>query len=360
MVYPRVRARHRAASNGNGSAHVAAPQNGTAKNGAAKNGAAKPAPSAAPAAPRAFEPHYPAGASPFAALRPTPARASSFSNGLGEKLTAFASRAGNGRWPNLPRAGVAARLQALARQPHLVYQDGINACGPAIATYLFAKHQTAKFVDYAISLYDNGQGSFGSITVKGDGLFDLKPLEWRSELGANAAGEIRSGLQLNEWLLDWMLLAALRRSEDRAHNAVVKFEGRPDDGASGITWPGEMERWLRDGVGFARVTEETSVVRNKSLDHVRGLRPSASRIVVLLINVTVLEGGKKKSKSKGIGDSVQRAFPNHYCELEQAIASDTSPVLVWTWGETGYPLPALSEKEKWEEGYFGAFTCERT
>jgi hypothetical protein len=224
---------------------------------------------------------------------------------------------------------------------------------------LFAKHQTEKFVDLAIGLYDTGQGQFGSIALSGQGLTGLKPLEWRSELGVNSAGEIRSGLQVNEWLLDWMLLASLRRSEDRAHNATFAFDGHPDDGVSGITWPDEMERWLRDGVGFRRVSHDTSVVSNKSLDTLRALRPSAGRIIVLLINVTVIEGGKK-SKSKGIGARVQRMFPDHYCELEQAITRDADPVLVWTWGQSGYTLPPLSDGDKWEEGFFGAFTCDKT
>jgi hypothetical protein len=329
--------------------------NGTVTKSTVSNGNAA---AAVPVA-RVFEPHYAAGASPFAGLRPTPPRASSFTGTIAAKLNAFAARTGNGAWPNLPRSGIAARLQTLARLPQQVYQDGINACGPALAMYLYAKHKTEQFVELAINLYDNGQGQFGSIAVSGQALTGLDPLSWRTDLGVSAAGEIRSGLPVNEWLLDWMLLASLRRSEDRAHNATFPFEGRPDDGVSGITFPSEMERWLRDGVGFARVSHDTSVTSNKGLDQLRALRPSANRIIVLLINVTVIEGGKK-SKGSGIGSRIQRLFPDHYCELEQAITRDSDPVIVWTWGQSGYALPPLSDGDKWEDGFFGAFTCEKT
>src|SRR5262245_41663446 len=106
MAYPHYRVRHPGAAKSNG-----ATSNGNGH--AAQDGTVASAPRKPSRAPRVFEPQYPAGASPFVALRPTAPRASSFSDGMTDKLNAFAGREGNGRWPNLPRAGIAARLQTL-------------------------------------------------------------------------------------------------------------------------------------------------------------------------------------------------------------------------------------------------------
>ena len=305
---------------------------------------------APPRAPRVFVPHVAAGVSPFADLVPTPVLASSLNATIDAKINAFAAKNGNGKWKNLPRASVANRLKAVAKSPTLIDQDQINACGPAMAMYLFARERTEKFVECAINLYDNGKGAFGILPIFGTGLFDHDPVKW----GINP-----------DLLLDWMMLSSLRRSEDSASGATFKFDGSPDDGASGITWSSDMEKWLKHGVGFSKVTDETSYFTNESLSHLEKLDPTPDRIIVLLINVDVVTSGSKKgakkdakSKSAGIGERIMTSFPNHYCELEKKV-SVGSDVIVWTWGQSGYKLAPFTKGDPWEDAYFGAFTCER-
>jgi hypothetical protein len=292
-----------------------------------------------PHVPGAFSPHVAAGPSPFAQLAPTPARASSLGAGLDGKLSSFAAGTGNGSWPHLPRAAVAARLTELVGDPSKVDQDGLNACGPAAALHLFAKRHPERFADFVIALYEKGKAPFGSIDVSGSGL-----------LTKNPASMAWDGPPPNP--LDWMTMSSLLRTE----GDVVRFSGEPSDEFSGITLPGEMERWLKSGIGYSDVDNEANKFFNKDLDHLRRLSPG-DRDILVLANVDIIEGGAKKSKkSKGtsIGAKGARLFPNHYFVLEQPVSDDGTKIkaVAWTWGRSGYVFEA--SHSAWEDGYFGA------
>ena len=302
-----------------------------------------------------FVPHYDAGVSPLSDLQPTPARSTSLTTAaITAKINAFSAKNGNGKWKNIPRAAIASRLTTLANTPSAVDQGNINACGPALAMYLFARDNTEKFVDCAIDLYDTGIGHMGAIDVKGNDLFNHDPAgKW----GINPT-----------LLCDWMMLSSLRRSEDNSSGAWSKFDGSPDDGASGITWPSDMRKWLAHGVWFKKVDDSsTSTVWNDSLDNLEKLDPNPpNKTIVLLLNVDVLDSGSKKSakkaaakaKSASVGKRIQQTFPNHYCELQQKVQVGKD-VIVWTWGQSGYKFKPFVKGDPWEEAYFGAFICER-
>jgi len=315
---------------------------------------------AAPSAPvHPFRPHYAAGAPPFSGLRPTPTRASSLSDPITGPLNDFAARTGNGAWPNLPRTAVATRLTELARDPWRLDQAGLNACGPAAALYLFGKRQPERFVNFAIELYENGQAPFGSMTVSGSGLFSKDPsaMNWSGNAPA---------------LCDWMLLSSTLRSA----GDILRFSGEPSDAASGITLPGEMEDWLRDGLGYRSVSNDANKFFTKGLDHLKGLTIRDNRDAVMLINVTRLRDGgtvtAPRTRSQGaLVGAVQGLFPDHWMVLERPVVESgpanpgglTDELLntfceatCWTWGQSGYKFKAPNGV--WAGAYYGAITCE--
>jgi hypothetical protein len=286
-----------------------------------------------------FDPHVKAGAPPFADLVSTPARPSSLSNTLTAKLTAFSAGQGNGRWPHLPRAEVAMRLTQLARNPTGLNQAGLNACGSAAAMYLFAKRHPERFADFVIALYEQGKGQFGTLQIAADGLEGRNPATMDWEGNAPKA-------------LDWMVLSALQRSEGN-------FDGEPSDSISGITFPGELEGWLRNGVGYTSVANEASKAWTKGLDHLRRLSPGPDVDIVVLINVGVVTGEHKKGKKpKQSGISPTRAFPNHWFVLERPVADAGGRITAtgWTWGQSGYPFEGTHDA--WDDGYFGAMIAK--
>lgn len=292
----------------------------------------------------AFKPHVEAGAPPFASLVPSPARASSLGDALEFKLTSFAAGTGNGAWPKLPRAAIASRLTVLAKDASKVDQAGLNACGPAMAMHLFAKRKPLQFADFAIALYERGKAKFGTLDVSGDGLFGKDPssMTWDGN---------------KPELLDWMLLSSVLRSE----GGLTRFSGEPSDDFSGITFPGELQKWLSSGVGYSSVDDQANVFLDKDLDHLRKLSPAADLDIVVLINVGVIQGTPKKGKAKqktGISNKVQGMFPNHYFELEKPVVDDGTTITAtgWTWGLSGYPFKG--DRGDWKDGYYGALLAK--
>jgi hypothetical protein len=287
-----------------------------------------------------FVPDVDAGVSPFIALAPTPARASSLGDDVESKLTAFANGSGNGAWPHLARADVSARLVELAHDATKLDQAGLNACGPAAALYLFAKRRPDEFVDFCIGLYQDGHANFGHVAVTGDGLFAKDPstMAWPGSTPK---------------LLDWMILSSTLRCEGAT--ALTRFGGEPSDSLSGITLPSELERWLRDGVRHQSVSNEANTFFTKGLDHLRRLAPTEGVDVVVLINVDVVQRSSgEQSVFKAIGNAVMNECPNHWFVLERPVVDDgtTITATAWTWGRSGFPFRGT--RDNWDSGYYGA------
>jgi hypothetical protein len=225
-------------------------------------------------------------------------------------------------------------------------QANLNACGPAAITHLFIKRKPDDFVQFATDLYDNGSARFGSLTVSGNGLFSKDPaaMAWGGQAPDFA---------------DWMIFSSLRRSKDH----VIRFGGDPSDAASAITLPGDIEDWVRDGIGYSEVKNEANKFFTKGLAHLRNLQTELDKDILLLINVSNVQAGitkgeqKKQLKSQGISGKTQAAFPNHYVVLEKPVetANGNIKATVWTWGQTGYVLQA--PEHVWKDNYYGAILC---
>jgi len=292
---------------------------------------------------REFVPDYPAGASPFTGLLPTPPRTSSLGSTASAALDAFATETGTGTWPKLPRNRVALRLTQLVRDPSLLNQAGLNACGPAAALYLFARRWPDQFISFVVDLYDKGEAGLGSVKVKGDGLFDKDPLT----LGWATGSEPE--------LLDWMILSAVLRSE----GGLARFSGLPTDSVSGITWPKDMVTWLK-GAGYATVTDNTNLFWTKGLDDLRGLTPGPQRDVVVLVNVDLVLSAASATQTfvKHVASSALRSLPNHWFVLQQPIteAGGRIKATAYTWGHGDYVFDA--SLDAWKSAYYGAVSAE--
>jgi hypothetical protein len=305
---------------------------------------------------RPFAPHVGPGEDPFGGLAEAmPARplGMGLSSTVAQKITAFAAEKGNGAWPNLSRSDIANRLAMLQKTPANVRQYKLNACGPAAAMYVLATRDFGAFADLVIDLYNTGSGAFGTLTVKSSGLEKLDPMAFPTDAFPNTL------------LLDWMLLASLRKTSND------DFDGTPEAAWDAITWPSDMVSWLKSGVGFAKVEDQTTdyFIFNESVDDLKALKMSSDVQPILFVNVSLLldKGGKKgkrsaKKMSKShmaqqgifgkIGEKGTSLFPNHWAPLLEPITDVTKPVKVWSWGGTEMLPPA--NDAIWEEAYFGA------
>jgi len=249
-------------------------------------------------------------------------------------VAAFAARSDSSVWhASLTRAEVAARLRALLADPNLVDQGDLNVCGPATFFHLWIRHNPLAVVDYATSLFETGVGRIGSLTIKPGR--DLKVQNY---------GEVaRSSTPPAEW----MMLSALRDWE----NDALDFEGSPEDGASGITRPAELAKWMKAGGAYQSVSHDGNWVRHKDLAHALALAPSELCDVIILINANIIESAATGHKRKLLD-----YFPNHYVRLVDPIARAGSDVTFryWTWGYA--PATATVSASSFESGYFGSIT----
>jgi hypothetical protein len=248
-----------------------------------------------------------------------------------EAIAAFAGRSDSSVWhSSLTRADVAARLRALLADPNVMDQGDLNVCGPATFFHLWIRHNPLAVVDYATSLFEIGSGRIGSLTVKPGS--DLK--------AQNYGAVARSSTPPAEW----MMLSALRDWE----NDALDFEGTPEDGASGITLPAELAKWMKASGAYRSVDDDGNWMLSKDLSHALALAPSASCDVIILINANIIESAAGRKRT------LLDHFPNHYVRLVDPITRSGSDVTFryWTWGNA--PATATVSAASFASGYFGS------
>ncbi len=155
-------------------------------------------------------------------------------------LDDFAARRAPSPW-RADRAAVARRLRDLVDRPDLVQQRRLNVCGPAAFLRAWARHDPAAFARFATTLYDTGRAAIGELAIAPGPLTDTD----------HAALADRHGRGIPE-PADWMILGALRASENR----LTTFRGRPEDALSAMTFPSELVRWLRATGLYADIVSE--------------------------------------------------------------------------------------------------------
>src|SRR5215510_688816 len=140
----------------------------------------------------------------------------------------FAGGTGGGAW-RLERSTVAERLHELIDHPDLIRQGRLNLCGPAAVYAVWLRRDPAAVAAFAAELFDEGRSAISDL-----------PVVASSRLRGVRHGIGRRGEPCPP--ADWMLMAALRDSANRA--VRYAHQGGPAEAAAAITLPGAMRRWL--------------------------------------------------------------------------------------------------------------------
>jgi hypothetical protein len=245
----------------------------------------------------------------------------------------FLSRETSSLW-QLEKSEVASRLKELVEDPSLIQQGNLNLCGPATTFHLWLKRDPLAFSQYCIQLFEQGEATIGNIIVKPDS--DLVKQKYSDVLPRMKETPCPQA--------EWMAMSALRDSA----NTTLDFEGTPEEDASGITLPSEIEEWLVATGLYSSVQNEGNFVLNAGLEHAMKLRPELNQDIVMLINATMI------SESQGsLFDVIASRFPNHYISLNAAIEFYDDKIFIdyWTWG--GNKKNEI-DKSIFEDNYFGA------
>jgi len=255
-------------------------------------------------------------------------------------VQAFADRTRPSPW-HADRAAVAARLAKLIARPDLLQQRRLNLCGPAAFLRAWAIRDPAAFARFATALYDDGAASIGPLVVRpsAGSLIDAD----------HAALAGRYGRGFPE-AADWMLMGALRDSENR----VTKFRGLPDDAVSGMTFPGEIVRWLRATGAYDDVADRATRLVPAGIDAALALRPSVTTDVLVLINLHLLRELQSPTGRRRAAGYILRGFPDHWAVLVAPV--DERPdgriaLRVWSWGTV---LEGEVPRETLRANFYGA------
>jgi hypothetical protein len=220
------------------------------------------------------------------------------------------------------------------RSPNLIRQAGLNACGPAVFFRLLFDGNPVAAASFACELLHNGSSVVGALNVNaGAALLAQDYATVKATVVADSDETHRNWMPETA---DWMLLSALRDSEDVLIDYLGE-PGTPRDKVAGMTLPSTLAGWLKDSSLFSAVENATDVVVGGGRDRLFAAMPAQGNAFILLVD----DGLPKQLMKEPIGPApaplIQFALPNHYVLLNRPVLrgadTDWINLNVWTWGK---------------------------
>ncbi len=244
----------------------------------------------------------------------------------------FSRGSGNGVWPGLNRATLAAELKTRLGAPNSVNQRKTPFCGPASFTRALIIDMPDAYAQAAIDLFNTGEATIGSLKIKpGDQVRKSAP-------------------QNNTNQADWIMLASIRDSG----NTVLSAGGLLGGSAAGITVPGTLAGWFTSA-GFSTVLNNASVTQTVPAARAAQVitantYQSTKHHVVMFIDADVMD--------KDDQDDEISMFPDHWVTLTTQIThggtlnyDDPISMSVFSWGTT-YAIPADATAKPLKKKHF--------
>lgn len=253
---------------------------------------------------------------------------------------AFASRPGGGVFTKIVRRRVAEGLMVRIWVPSAINQGTSSTCGPAALLYDLAVRDPEAYVQYVISLYENGLGRIGALEVRPGS--DLKAFDPQGRVEAS----------------DWIALASLRDSE----NWFFDYQ-EDSDAFAGITLPGELEGWFRKA-GYSDVVNEARAIVDQEEENIRAADAhfALGYRVCLFIHSNMLN-----KSSQGSGS----ATADHWVVQTGSVTFGVAPVegevkktialQIYTWGEgrRAVPQSGILPLDDFLDNYYGFVAARR-
>jgi hypothetical protein len=233
-----------------------------------------------------------------------------------DTISRFEAAGGQGSWPFISKAEVAAGARQRLGDASKINQGTSSLCGPSSLLYSLIKKKPEAYASYITQLYDNGAAKIGSL--------DVKP-----------SSDTRNYKVPKDMIhpVDWIGLASLRDSE----NAALRYSS-VDDEAAGITMPGRLADWFTKA-GFSGVRNVTNLVFKKSKADIEAadeLRRQGYR-VCLFVNADMLDTATQNNKS---------IIPNHWVVLSGPVnffTGDRISLTIFTWGDGMRAVPQTGD-----------------
>jgi N-acetylmuramoyl-L-alanine amidase-like protein len=253
----------------------------------------------------------------------------------------FRSSAATSPWRSLTRATVADRLDELIDDSRLIYQGNLNLCGPASFICVWAKRDPLAFARFATTLFDTGTARIGTFVVA--------PTD---SLVHNDYAAMGSTVPQG----DWMVLGALRNNDD----AIFVWSGESGEELAGITFPEEIERWLRATGLYASVDNQVgstiSALTSKGFNAAAKLEVREGTDIIVLIQANMVAS----QIGAGVTEGFLSHFSNHWVVLlgsVMEIVTDHSVAFpIWTFGKD-YENVTVATVPLFAANYYGAIVA---
>ncbi|MDL5365983.1 hypothetical protein QSH18_10240 [Xanthomonas sp. NCPPB 2654] len=270
-------------------------------------------------------------------------------------IATFRDTDGSGSWNGLDRTEVADRLLDLVNNPRLIRQGYLNLCGPAALLVMWASRDPLGFANFATTLYDDGSADLGDLSIV--------PKD-------TLLAQDYSNLSTNTYGADWMLLSAIRNTDQPFWQS--SWVGDPEQQLAALTRPEELASWLRATGIYAQVSDEGNWAAPAGIPHATGIEFREGRDVSLLINTNLLHDARRSAAS--IDERfLLNLFPNHYIvglnNITVAVMDgpqnddgtlkfhkDDVLLSIWSWGENSVDLAV--PQQSFVDNYYGAVIAD--
>ncbi|MEM6591862.1 MAG: hypothetical protein AAF651_08395, partial [Cyanobacteria bacterium P01_C01_bin.73] len=205
------------------------------------------------------------------------------------ELNAFARSPFAGVWPHLDKQTIVSEMRSRLHNPFKVDQGQQPFCGPASVLFELIRKQPLRYVQICRKLFE-----MGGFQAKNQWIQTSEALRQASK------GNLRMGQA------DWMVLSALRESENRI------FRVEPDApeimrNLAGMTKSWEMKGWVKEILGYESVTYRHTYLLG-DLSAMRQAQAAIDTGGVAFALITA-EGMLNDSPKTGL------AVPNHWVVL---------------------------------------------
>jgi hypothetical protein len=239
------------------------------------------------------------------------------------------------------------RIRALLRDPNLVGQRGLNACGPAVFFRVWFARDPVAAATFACTLLRDGSASIGSLQVAPS--WKLLGQDYAMLKSVTDAAHPASTPEN----ADWMLLSALRDSE----NVWFDYAGEPftvGDKVAGLTLPSTLAGWLNATNLYTSVTNDTNVVFSGDREELLAQTPASDQDVILLINPPAIHDLSSTPPAGPPPAADGLSIPLHYVLMTAPFATWNDPAWIniecWSWSRI---YRGWQGTERFFNNYFG-------
>ncbi len=183
-------------------------------------------------------------------------------------------------YPEVLKQGVVEGLKiAINESEDSIHQGHSSLCGPAAFFFHISRKRPDIYVQVVLDLYKNGEAKLEKLKLKSSAVAKKTRL---------------SGIKG----IDWMIMSSIKPSYDK-----------PADRASGITWPGDLGKWLKN-TGYQVVDRTAYTSRGLESLLQAQLAYASGHTVFLFVNGALFRQSGKNAIS---------FYPNHWVILNSDI-----------------------------------------